>query len=432
MTQFQENFLQLVWKYQYFDKKQAVTEDGEPLQIVKIGFHNFHEGPDFKESHIRIGNLDYYGHVEVHLKSSDWNNHGHEEDIAYNSVILHVVWEHDTEIKRSDGTYLPVLALKGKVFLDVVRNYERLLCSDFSVICGYAMPQVTEILRFSMLEKALVERFTEKSNMVLNLLKENDGNWEETTYHWLFYAFGFKTNSKAMLRLARNLPYRLLKKHAGNRMSQEALIFGQSGLLNFQLFDAYNQSLTKEYQYLEIKYSLKDRLYPSEWKFMSVRPGNYPTIRLAQLAAVLHESPNLMSSVLYEMKNRARLEEIFAQEVSPYWQTHHQFGKSSGRASKRILTQQTLDLLAINFVVPLWYAYGRYLDAPEWQEKCFDFLQQINAEENSIIRKFYQVGWGAEHAFDSQGMIGLYNNYCKNKRCLDCKIGQNLLRPQWA
>ncbi len=432
MTQFQENFLQLVWKYQYFDKKQAITEDGEPIQVVKIGFHNFHEGPDFKEAHIRIGNLDYYGHVEIHVKSSDWNSHGHEKDSTYNSVILHVVWEHDVEIRRSDGTYLPVLALQGKVFLDVVRNYERLLGSGYSVICGYAMPQVTEMLRFSMLEKSLVERFSEKSKIVLSLLEENGGNWEETTYQWLFYSFGFKTNSKAMLRLAKNLPYRLLKKHGNDRISQEALIFGQSGLLDYKLFDDYNKSLIREYQFLQTKYTLKERLYSSEWKFMAVRPGNFPTIRLAQLAAVLHQSPNLMSAVLYEMKDRWRMDEIFTQVVSSYWQTHHQFGKSAGRPSKRTLTPQTLDLLSINFVVPLWYAYGLYLDAPEWQEKCFDFLQQIDAEENNIIRKFNQVGWKAEHAFDSQGMIGLYNNYCINKRCLDCKIGQNLLRPPRA
>ncbi|WP_114748176.1 DUF2851 family protein [Pleomorphovibrio marinus] len=432
MTQFQENFLQLVWKYQYFDKKQAVTEEGEPIQVVKIGFHNFHEGPDFKESHIRIGNMDYHGHVEVHLKSSDWNSHGHEVDPAYNSVILHVVWDHDAEICRSDGTYLPVLALKGKVFLDVVRNYERLLGSRFSVICGYALSEIQDILKFSTLEKALVERFTEKSRMVLDLLRENGGNWEETAYQWLFYCFGFKTNGKPMLRLARTLPYLLLKKHSGNRLGQEALIFGQSGLLNYQLFEEYPQSLVSEYLFLENKYSIKNRLYPSEWKFMAVRPGNYPTIRLAQLAALLHKCPNLLSTVLYEMKNRHRMHELFAQEVSPYWQKHYHFGKSSGKSSERTLSAQTLDLLAINFTVPLWYAYGQYIDAPEWQEKCFDFLQQIGAEENSIIRKFSQVGWEAKQAFDTQGMIGLYNNYCKSKRCLECKIGQNLLRPQTA
>lgn len=429
MANFHEDFLQLVWKYQYFDKGQLFTTQHIPIKVRKIGFHNFHEGPDFNESQIKIGELDHYGHVEVHVKSSDWKSHTHQTDERYNGVILHVVWEHDEEIRRNDGTFIPTLELKGKVFLEVVRNYERLISGKPDILCSENLGQIKEILKFSMLEKALVERFIEKSRLVQDILIGTRGDWEETTYRWLFYNFGFKVNNKIMLKLATWLPYRLLKKHAGQPLIQEALVMGQAGFLEAPPQDDYSRFLLKEHRFHKNKYGLKNSIFPSEWKFMRVRPSNYPTVRLAQLVAILHSSPNLFSSVLHEVKDIHSFKENFEFQISSYWQYHYHLGKETTKKHSRELSDMILNLLAINFLVPLWYAYGQFSDDPGWQEKCFDLLQEMSPEKNGIIHKFENHDWVAKNAFDSQGMIGLHNNYCLAKRCLDCKIGQNLLRP---
>lgn len=431
MADFQENFLQLVWKYQYFDKNQLFTTHELPILVKKIGYQNFHEGPDFNESHLKIGEMEYFGHVEVHLKSSDWTAHTHTSDDRYNSVILHVVWEHDEEIKRRDGTVIPTLELKGKVFLDVVRNYERLISGNQEILCGEDLTQMRDIIKFSMLEKALVERCMEKSQMVKEILDKTLGDWEETTYRWLFYCFGFKVNNAVMLKLATDLPYRILKRQSGQPLIQEAMIMGMAGFLMSEPLDDYTRFLKKEYLYQQKKYGLKNSIYPAEWKFMRVRPTNYPTIRLAQLSAVLHHSPNLFSGILH-ISNIDTFKNYFKFDISRYWQYHYHFGKETKKELKRDLSSMILNLLAINFLVPLWYAYGQYTDDSTWQEKCFDLLQEIYPEENRIVQKFRLHHWKAHNAFDSQGMIGLYHHYCLRKKCLECKIGQNILRPHLA
>lgn len=430
MVNFQENFLQLVWKYQYFDKNQLLTTGGIPLLVKKIGFHNFHEGPDFSESYIKLGELDHFGQVELHLKSSDWKAHAHHLDERYNSVILHVVWEHDEEIQRNDGTFIPTLELKGKIFLEVVRNYQRLISGKPDILCSEDLDKTEDIIRFSMLEKALVERFVAKSKLVQNILEATMGDWEETTYRWLFYNFGFKVNNKTMLKLAKGLPYRLLKKQSGQPLIQEALVFGQAGFLSAAVLDDYSRFLQKEHFFHQKKYGLKNDIFPTEWKFMRVRPSNYPTIRLAQLAAILHSNPHLFSSILHEVKGIHTFKEHFNFKISSYWQYHYHLGKETSKKQNRELSPIILNLLAINFLVPLWYAYGQFTADPGWQEKCFDLLQEIAPEKNQIINKFEVLNWKAKNAFDTQGMIGLHNNYCLHKKCLDCKIGQNLLRPQ--
>ncbi|MFC4873855.1 DUF2851 family protein [Negadavirga shengliensis] len=429
MFGFQEDFLHLVWKYQYFDKKLLQTSQGLPLSILKIGYHNRHEGPDFMEAQIQLDGIDYFGHIEIHMHSSDWKNHQHQRDTRYNAVILHVVWKHDQEPCREDGTTIPTLELQGKVMLDVVRNYERLLFSQRKILCSEGLSLIPEILRFSMLEKALVERLQQKSEAVLGLLEQNQNDWEETAYQWLFYCFGFKTNSDAMLKLAKSLSFKLLKKNSGRPEIQEALVFGQAGMLNAEQGDEYYRKLRQEYLFLVKKYNLKNGVYPGEWKFMKVRPSNYPTIRLAQVAVLLGKSPNLFSNVLYELDNRETFHSILKVEVSAYWRTHHYFGKENKKRLNGALSQVVLDLLAINFVIPLWYAYGRFSELADWQEKCFNFLQDIPAEQNGIIRKYEEEGWEPHNAYDSQGMLGLFNHYCSHKKCLDCKIGQTLLRP---
>jgi hypothetical protein len=426
---FQENFLQLVWKYQYFDKNSLCTTDNTPLEVKKIGFHNFHEGPDFLEGHVKLGAVNYYGDIEVHLRSSDWHLHEHSKDERYQSVILHVVFNHDTEILHPDGTPIPTLELNGKIFLDVLRNYERLVSGKEHLLCAEALPDVSDILKFSMLEKALVERFIQKGELIQKLLESNNGDWEETTYQWLFHCFGFKTNSGAMLRLAQSLPYKTLKKHANQPGILEALLLGQANLLHTNDPDDYTLFLRREHSFYKTKYQLSEELFQADWKFMGVRPGNFPSVRIVQLAHILSKSPNLFSSIINLTNTVQSIKNTFSQEVPVYWTHHYLPGKSTQKKLSKTISLQTIYLLAINFVVPLWFAYGQYLDDQQWQDKCFDLLQAIQSEQNFIIKRFDQVNWKPSSAFDTQGMIGLHNNYCALRKCLDCKIGQNLLRP---
>ncbi len=427
---FQENFLQLVWKYQYFDKNQAHTTDNKTIQIKKIGYHNFHEGPDFLEAQIHLHEADYFGHVEVHKKSSDWKNHDHNLDPRYNSVILHVVWDDDKPIQRNDGTFIPTLELRGKVWLDVVRNYERLIASREEILCSPELGKIKPILKFSMLEKALVERLEKKCGQIFGILEKTQNDWEETAYRWLFQCFGFKTNSDAMLRLAESLPYRTLQKHGHQPVILQAILLGQSGLVDSEPTDEFGLFLKNEYSFYQKKYSLKQPMEKQEWKMMGVRPGNFPGVRIAQLAEILSKNPNLLSTILHDTDDFDGLKKIFGITTPVYWQHHYQLGKSTDRKLAKTLSPTVLSLLTINFVVPLWYAYGKYLQDSSWQEKCFDILQEVVAEDNYIIKKFVRHHWKPQNAFDAQGMIGLYQLYCKPKKCLECKIGQTLLKPE--
>lgn len=426
---FQENFLQTVWKYQYFDKKNLQTTTGQNLEVKKIGFHNFHEGPDFLEAQLRIGNLDYYGHVEIHRNASDWMQHAHCQDDKYNSVILHVVFNNDMPIFHRDGSPIPTLELKGKIWLDVIRNYERLSQNKEEILCSDSIQAVPHIIRFSMLEKVLVERLELKSKKILEILQKTGTDWEETAYRWMLHCFGFKTNSEAMLRLAESLPYKILQKQGNKIMVLEALLLGQAGLLHEGDGDTRISFLKSEYDFYQKKYGLKTSLSHHDWKFMGVRPGNFPYQRIAHLVQVIAKNPSLFSTILDASHRLGKFRQIFTIEVDPYWQQHARPGIPSKRKLAGSLSKDTLNLLIINLITPLWFAYGQYLDDPDWKERCFELLQEVPVENNFIIRKFSGIAWNGNNAFDSQGMIGLYHEYCKPKRCLYCKIGQNLLKP---
>ncbi|MBN7814860.1 DUF2851 family protein [Algoriphagus pacificus] len=425
-----EDFLQLVWKYQYFDKKNLQTETGEKIEIVQIGFHNFGEGPDFHDSVIRLDGVTLHGHVEVHKFSSDWKQHAHGGDPAYNSVILHVVWENNQEVLRNDGTPMPTVELKGKIFLDVWRNYERLLDYKSELPCAHAVRNVPEIIRFSTLEKALVERLHEKSELILSLLNANKGDWEETTYQWLFTCFGFKINAQSMSELASKVPYKILHKHRGQTAVIESMLMGNAGLLPEESAETYVQFLIQEYKFYQKKYSWDSQLKRQNWSFMGARPSNFPTLRIAQLAAILSNAPNLLQAVMEDSRDFLAFKKLLQVRTSDYWQYHYNFGKASEKQVLKGISETVLELLIINFVIPIWFSYGRYFQQQEWQERCFDLLQEVKSEKNHIIRKFESAGWEAANSFDSQGMIGLYKTQCQAKKCLQCKIAQSLIKSE--
>lgn len=427
---FKEDFLQLVWKYQYFDRKNLQTSDGQDIQILKVGFHNQTEGPDFKDATIVLDGVTFHGHVEVHRLASEWKHHAHHSDPAYNSVILHVVWKNDREVKRNDDTPMPTLELDGKIFLEIWRNYERMLDYNQDLPCAHGLEKVPEIIRFSTLEKALVERLQEKSQLILEVLEQTKGDWEESAYRWLFTCFGFKVNAQAMGQLAGLVPYKILQKHRNQLPVLEAMLFGRAGLLPGHSEEPYVQHLIREYDFYQKKFGWKNELTRQHWNFMGVRPSNFPTLRIAQLAAILAQAPNLLQSVMEDSRDFSGFKKLLQVKPSDYWRYHYSFGQNSSKMASKGVSSTVLQLLIINFVIPLWFAYGRYFQNPDWQERCFDLLQEVSAENNFIIRKYSEYGWKAQNAFDSQGMIGLFKNYCQPKKCLQCKIAQSLIKAE--
>ncbi|WP_339866725.1 DUF2851 family protein [uncultured Algoriphagus sp.] len=427
---FKEDFLQLVWKYQYFEKAKLHTTAGDDLKIIQVGFHNQSEGPDFRDSVVVIENVIFHGHVEVHRLASEWKQHAHGGNPAYNSVVLHVVWEDDQKVLRNDGTPMPTLELKGLIFLDIWRNYERMLDYKSDLPCAHGLKDAPEIVRFSALEKALVERLQEKSTLILDILKSTTGDWEETAYLWLFICFGFKANSQAMGELASLVPYKILQKHRDQLPVLEAILIGQAGLLPEESEEPYAQYLIREYGFFRKKYGWESPMKRQHWTFMGVRPSNFPTIRIAQLAVVLSKAPNLLQSVMQDSHDFAGFKKLLKVKPSEYWQYHYSFGKPSERQTSSGISSTALELLVINYVIPLWFAYGRYFEEPDWKERCFDLLQEVSAENNHIIRRFQSHGWPAQNSFDSQGMIGQYKNYCQPKKCLQCKIAQVLIKSE--
>ncbi|MFC3417001.1 DUF2851 family protein [Algoriphagus hitonicola] len=427
---FREDFLQLVWKYQYFDRKNLQTVDGQEIQILNVGFHNQTEGPDFKDSTIALDGVTFHGHVEVHRLASEWKQHAHGGDPAYNSVILHVVWKNDQLVKRNDGTAMPTLELDGKIFLEIWRNYERTLDFNQDLPCAHVLEKVPEIIRFSALEKSLVERLQEKSQHILKILEETKGDWEETAYRWLFQCFGFKINAIPMSELASRVPYKILQKHRNQLPVLEANLFGRAGLLPMNSEEPYVQHLIREYDFYQRKFSWENDLTRQHWNFMGARPSNFPTLRIAQLAAILAQAPNLLQAILEDNRDFSGFKNLLQVKPSDYWLYHYSFGQNSSKMASKGISSTVLQLLIINFVIPIWFAYGRYFQNPDWQERCFDLLQEINAENNFIIRKFSDHSWKAQNSFDSQGMIGLFKSYCQPKKCMQCKIAQSLIKSE--
>ena len=427
---FKEDFLQLVWKYQYFDRKDLKTVDGQSVQILNVGFHNQSEGPDFRDATVALDGVTLHGHVEVHRMASDWKQHAHGGDPAYNSVILHVVWENDKEVFRNDGTSMPTVEIKGKIFLEIWRNYEQLLDFKSDLPCAHALMNVPDIVRFSALEKALVGRLHDKSQLILTILDQTKGDWEETAYRWLFSCFGFKINSQPMGELAALVPYKTLQKHRNQVSAFEAMLLGQAGLLPEKSEELYAQHLINEFDFYKKKFNWTAPMLRQHWTFMGARPTNFPTIRIAQLAAILSKAPNLLQAVMEDSREFSTFRKLLQVAPSDYWKYHYSFGKPTEKMASKGISTDTLELLIINFVIPLWFAYGRYFEQPDWQERCFDLLQTIPAENNFIIRIFGDKGWKAENSFDSQGMIGLYRSFCQPQKCLSCKVGQSLLKSQ--
>jgi hypothetical protein len=422
-----ESFLHYIWQFQYFNKEALVTSDGISLQVFSTGILNPDAGPDFQNAKVKIGDIEWVGSVEIHIKSSEWNDHQHFKDAAYDTVVLHVVWINDKPVLRSDGTSIPTLELKLRVDQSLINSYKKLMESSNEIACAKMLPIVDSLLIRSMLDSALVQRLETKADLVVEILKRNTHDWEQTTYELLAKNFGFKINSEPFQQLSRSLPYKLLLKHSDNLIQLEALLFGQAGFLEIEPGDEYYILLKREYKILKAKYSLVQGVKKSQWRFLRLRPANFPTIRIAQFASLIFHSKNLFSKIM-EAENASTLKKIVNVEQSDYWQQHYQFNKKS-TSTIAPLGQLSIYNLIINSVAPILVAYGQFNSNQALVDRAIELLQSIEPENNAIIRMWNALNVKPGNAHDSQALIELHNSYCMPKRCLDCRIGASIIKP---
>jgi len=417
-----ESILHYVWQNKLFVSQEIKTTDGERVEIIDVGRINTDAGPDFFNAKIKIGDTLWAGNVEVHTVSSEWNKHNHQQDKAYDSVILHVVLQADSDVYRIDGTKIPQLELKFPQQIET--NYELLFSQQKWILCADKIDQVPSIVIQSWKNALLTERLEQKMSAIESLLNENNRHWEEAFYITLARSFGFGTNSQAFESLAKSLPLSVLGKHKDQLFQLEALLFGQAGLLDLETYDDYSANLKKEYEFLRAKYELNP-LEKSQWKLLRLRPDNFPHVRIAQFAALIHSSTKLFSKIT-ENPNLTYIRTLFAYETSTYWKANYLFGRESKVRTKR-LGEQSINGLIINTVVPFLFCYADQKKNDDLKDRALQILEQLESEQNAIITGWRSLGLHVDNAFDSQSLLQLKKSYCDEKKCLRCRIGHKIL-----
>jgi hypothetical protein len=422
-----EDFLHYVWKFRLFDHAGLQTTGGETLEVFSAGVPNTDSGPDFQNARLKIGATTWAGNVEVHINSSDWQKHNHTTDNAYNNVVLHVVYRDDAPVVMADSRRLPTLELQDRIPDELYGRYHNLIYGEQTIIpCEANIGKLDDFTLRTWFTRVLVERLEKKSAAVIERLQLNRGDWEETFYQFLAANFGFKVNALPFELMAKSLPQNILAKHKNNPLQIEALIFGQAGFLNEDFEDEYPQQLKAEYDFLRKKHQLN----PVEkhlWKFMRLRPQNFPTIRLAQFAALIINSNHLFSKVL-DTREIKGLQNLFTDvKVNPYWEDHYRFDKPSKPSAKN-LGEASVDILLLNTLAVFLFSYGKHNQIQHFTNRSLKLLESLPAEENNITADFGVLGVKAASAFDSQAIIELKNNYCNFKKCLQCAVGNKILK----
>ncbi|MBL4624528.1 MAG: DUF2851 family protein [Flavobacteriales bacterium] len=420
-----EEFLHYIWQFQLLNKVEFETVHGEKIQILKVGEKNTDAGPDFFNGKIKIGETVWAGNIEIHVNSSDWNNHKHQSDSAYDNVILHVVLSHDIEIKTSKNRNLPTLELANLMDNKLYDKYKSLVSEKRKIPCQNFLPSIDEFTIHNWQDRLVVERLERKSKVIVASLGETNNDWEETFYRLLAKNFGFKLNALPFELTAKSLPFKYLKKHKDNLNQLESLILGQAGFLAGSFTDEYPIGLQKEYQFLKSKFKLEP-IEKHLWKFLRLRPSNFPVIRLVQFAKLIHISENLFSSSI-ESNSLVEVQKLLSIKLHGYWDNHYQLDKQSVKRPKKF-GKLSVDLILINTIVPFMFTYGKRKNKPSQVEKAMEFLGKINGEKNSITSSWESCGIKIDSAFKSQAMIQLKNEYCSKVKCLSCAIGNKILR----
>jgi hypothetical protein len=418
-----EAFLQFIWKHGLFDTKGMRTADGLRVKVLSTGMINHDAGPDFFNARIGLGKTIWAGNIEIHTRSSDWVRHRHDRDAAYDNVILHVVGENDQPVVNSKGQPIPVAELRYDRRLE--KNYLDLLESREWIPCR---PHFSEnglpLLRL-WLHRLAIERLEDKTAEIVRRLEQHHYDWNEIFYQFLGKNFGFRTNALPFDMLVRSLPLKIAEKHRDNLFQLEALYFGAAGLLNEELMgDDYFLALKEEFSFLYSKYRMK--AVPSHlWKFLRLRPVNFPTIRIAQFARLIHQSSALFSC-LTETTDLAAFRKLFVLQPSSYWNTHYRFNKLSAESPKH-LGETAFNNLAVNTFIPFLFVYGEYSGEAEFKSRALEFLEKLPPEENAVVSQWQKLGVSFRSAFETQALLQLRNNYCNARKCLDCPVGTRLI-----
>jgi hypothetical protein len=419
-----EDFLHYLWKFKKFETLNLRTTQNESVTIIKTGDYLELSGPDFFNAQIVIGDQKWAGNIEIHIKSSDWYVHHHEKDIAYENVILHVVWEHDAEIFRENNIEIPVLVLKDYVSSDIIASYKSLLAPKSWIFCEKEISKIDDFVFKNWKERLFFERLERKSKFIYDLLEETNQDWEAVLFCLLAKNFGLNTNGNSFLQIAKAIPFSVIRKESFEVENLEALLLGTAGLLDKDGEDVYFTDLKLRYFYLLHKYQF-EKCHIDFVQFFKLRPDNFPTIRLSQLANLYSKHQNLFSKLI-NLKAVKDVYDLLGVSASLYWQNHYQFDKESPKKTKH-LSKAFLDLVIINTIIPLQFAYFTTM-GETISEDLIEFMNEVAPENNAIINKFKSFGIISKNAFETQTLLELKNEYCNKKACLKCALGMELLK----
>ncbi|MFV0545747.1 MAG: DUF2851 family protein [Bacteroides sp.] len=414
-----EVLLQYLWKHKIFPLKPLQTDSGLSIEVIDPGLWNTNSGPDFFNAKLKIQGTVWVGNIEIHEHSSDWFRHGHDKNKAYDSVILHVIGQSDCSVYRTTGEPIPQFVLICPP--ELKDHYEQLCHIRSYPACQSVVARLSPFFIHSWLSALEAERLDHKMKDIERWLRYCNQNWEDTFFITLARNFGFGLNGEAFECWAKKIPFRAVDKHRDDLFQIEAFFFGQAGLLNDTNGDPYFTDLQKEFFYLQHKFELVSPMEKNVWRFLRLRPSNFPFIRLAQLAYLYHHGEGLFSKLM-EAEDLNEIRNLLTIRTSSYWEEHYVFGKYSRREAKK-LGDRTIDLICINTIIPFLHAFGQHKGEERLSDRAQHFLEQLRAENNVITRKWNKVGIKVDSAADSQALIELEREYCEKKRCLDCRFG---------
>ena len=419
-----EEYLQFIWEHKLFDDNKLVTTDGKSVSVTFPGFLNHDSGPDFFAARLTIDSVEWCGNVEIHLSASEWHQHGHNADRAYDNVILHVVFDYDQLITTTNGSSIPTLELSDRIYGNSIQKYLSFQAGKNWVLCADSIRQTPIDIQQDAIRDALITRVRRKAKAIQHEAEKLRNDWSEVVYRNLMKNFGFKVNSVPFAILSNHVSYKIIKANADNPFVIEALLFGVAGFLE-EAVDPYHVQLKKEFLHQARKYRLES-LPHHIWKFSRMRPNNFPVLRLGQIAQILSNASNLVNQIT--CISNLNEGELFLQEIvaHPYWKNHCHFGKEITERSA-VLGKSAVHNILINTVAPVQYAIGLYKSNYEMCEQSLNLLCRIPAEKNGLIRKWKECGLIATSAAESQGLIELKNEMCTRKKCLSCAVGSNLM-----
>lgn len=422
-----EELLHYVWRFRLYNQFGLKTVCGKSIEVLDAGLLNRDAGPDFSMAKIRLDHDIWVGDVELHVQSKDWYLHRHEQDERYRTVILHVVWDGYHPVKHSADEEIPTLMLQDIVDPDILQQYIQLQESSDIVPCTHRLPDVSALHKVKLLERMCIERLTHRYAHVQDLLSQHGDNWERITFILLSRAMGMRVNKEVFVRFAENFPINLLSKYSENPRKMNALLFGQAGMLSSSSVDAYHDELSKEYTYLRDLHKLA-AMAPYEWRYMRMRPDNFPTVRLAQLSAIYEAVPFLFSWILTCETVSDFRERLCSVSIDGYWNTHNRFGNTCVYRSRN-LSKDFVVHLTINVAVLVLFSYGTYMQYTAFVERSISWLEALQSEKNAVVKLFDRIGLSSNCAADSQAMLHLKSEYCDQKKCLDCTVGLQLFKP---